>query len=236
MSRSALICEAARNNAEWCDAFCRTHGIAGRFSAGFWSSPRRTPPLYPDAVTLVPGADVDRMIAAIDVGQGCSIKDSFADLDLAPYGFRPLFRAEWLRKPPDWTPAASPGTWIALSTEQQLREWESAWGESPDAARSFRTALLGEEAIAVLATYEAGRIVGGAIANRSAKVIGLSNLFDTSGDPESVWLGASAAANATLGQSPVVSYDSGASIEAAHRVGFETIGELSVWLATSSPP
>jgi len=38
--------------AEWCDALCRTHGIAGQFGMDFWSSSRRTPPYYPDAVTL----------------------------------------------------------------------------------------------------------------------------------------------------------------------------------------
>jgi hypothetical protein len=29
-----LVRTAARNNAEWCDAFCRTHGVRGRFRPG----------------------------------------------------------------------------------------------------------------------------------------------------------------------------------------------------------
>jgi len=33
---------------------------------------------------------------------------------------------------------------------------------------------------------------------------------------------------------PVVGYDSGASLDAAHQAGFQTIGELVVWL--KAPP
>src|SRR5215211_4839028 len=96
MSEPALVRTAARNNAEWCDAICRTYGIAGRFGADSWSSPTRTPQYYPDAVTLLPGVAVSQLLSGIDAGEGCSVKDSFAHLD--PAGFRPLFHAEWLHR------------------------------------------------------------------------------------------------------------------------------------------
>jgi hypothetical protein len=35
VSQRLLIRVAALNNAEWCDAFCRTHGIVGHFRAGY---------------------------------------------------------------------------------------------------------------------------------------------------------------------------------------------------------
>ena len=99
---------AARNNAEWCDAFCRTHGVAGRFGAMCWTSPERTPPFYPDAVSLSPGVDPAEVLAQIDAGDGCSVKDAFAGLDLAADGFRTPFRAEWpLNEPGEACPAAS---------------------------------------------------------------------------------------------------------------------------------
>ena len=93
MPKRSLTHAAARNNAEWCHAFSRTHGVVGRFQGAFWSSPDRTPPLYPDAVTLRPAATVEEVLAGIDAGEGCSVKDSFACLDLGDVGFRPLFRA-----------------------------------------------------------------------------------------------------------------------------------------------
>jgi hypothetical protein len=42
---------AVRNNAEWCDLVCRTHGIRTAFTPDVWSAGSRTPEFYPDAVT-----------------------------------------------------------------------------------------------------------------------------------------------------------------------------------------
>src|SRR5688572_1803404 len=131
MAASPLVHTAARNNAEWCAVFCRTYGIAGRFRADAWSSPVRTPPLYPDAVTLLPEVAVEQLLSRIDTTEGGSVKDSFADLDLTSAGFRPLFHAEWLHRAPSDTDNVSGRGWSMLTTEQQLAEWESAWAESP---------------------------------------------------------------------------------------------------------
>src|SRR5215218_3871519 len=127
MSEPALVRTAARNNAEWCDAICRTYGIAGRFGADSWSSPTRTPQYYPDAVTLLPGVAVSQILSGIDAGEGSSVKDSFADLDLAVAGFRPLFDAEWLHRAAGGSRAVSGRRWSTVTTEQQLGEWESTW-------------------------------------------------------------------------------------------------------------
>jgi GrpB-like predicted nucleotidyltransferase (UPF0157 family) len=82
----ALVGAAAHENAEWCELPER--------GDGFWFSRVRTRPYYPDAVTLVPGVDVNGILAVIDTSPGASIKDSFDDLD--PPGFAQLFRAHWL--------------------------------------------------------------------------------------------------------------------------------------------
>ena len=234
MSEPPLVLRAARNNAEWCDVFCRTYGVPGRFRADSWSSPVRTPPHYPDAVTLLPEAALEQLLSRIDTSEGCSVKDSLADLDLTAAGFRPLFHAEWLHRASGNTRAASSGGWLTLTTEQQLGEWESAWAGSPEASGLFRPGLLLDEAIGVLARYDGGRIVAGAVANRSTTVIGLSNVFDTAGDLESAWLGGAGAAKALWGEMPVVGYDSGASLDAAQQAGFDSIGELVVWLKAAS--
>ncbi len=233
MSERPTVRVVARNNAEWCDTFCRTRGVVGRFGAGSWASPVRTPPFYPDAVTLLPGTTGDQVLDGIDTGEGCSVKDSFASLDLAVAGFQPLFRAEWLVRAPAEARVVSGRGWSALTDGEQLREWEAAWGESPEGSNFFRRALLEDETIAVLAGYDGDRIVAGGIANRSATVIGLSNIFDAAGDLESAWDAGAAAAAALWGEMPVVGYDSGASLDAARRVGFESIGELVVWLNTA---
>lgn len=213
---------AARNNAEWCDTVCRTHGAAGRFGPRAWTSALRTPPLYPDAVTLQPDARADEVLAAVDTSDGCSVKDSFARLDLEPEGFRELFRAEWVCReaPPQRT-----SDWSVVTTPSALGEWEGAWGDTPG---TFRSALLADAAVAVLARYDGDRAVAGAIARRSATVIGISNLFGD--DLEATWDGAVGAAAWRFGSLPVVGYDAGESLQAARSAGFETLGELVVWI------
>ena len=84
---------AVANNADWCGLVCRAHGIATRIETGFWVAAERSPELYLDAVTLSPGVEVGEVLEAVDDGPGCSVKDSFADLDLGPYGFEELFEA-----------------------------------------------------------------------------------------------------------------------------------------------
>jgi RimJ/RimL family protein N-acetyltransferase len=221
-----LVRVAARNNAEWCDVFCRTHGIAGRFDDDAWWSEERTPPLYPDAVTLAPGVDAASVLAGIDTGVGCSIKDSFGDLELGRDGFEVLFRAEWLRLD---AARGHGSTWTSIQSADELARWETAWAEAPD-ARFFRPALLADESVAFLARYDADRIVAGAVANRSAGAIGLSNVFDERDDLEAAYLDGASAAQARWGPLPVVGYDSGEALDAARRAGFVPIGELTLWV------
>jgi hypothetical protein len=229
MTERDVVGVAARNNAEWCDAFCRTHGIAGRFDEHAWWSAERTPRFYPDAVTLVPSVDAGSIVARIDARAGCSIKDSFDDVDLAADGFDLLFRAEWLRLEAARSPVAAAG-WSSIETADELGKWETAWGAAPEAQPFFHPALLADESIVILARYDLDQIVAGAVANLSATVIGLSNVFDESGDLESAYLSGAMAAQERWGPMPVVGYDSGTALEAAGQAGFLSIGDLAVWV------
>ena len=229
MAAASIVHVAARNNAEWCDGLCRTHGINGRFDADTWTSPQRTPPFYPDAVTLLAGVLPARLLAQIDDGAGCSVKDSFADLELVDEGFRVLLRGEWLLAECEDAPEL-PSRWWVVETREQLADWEIAWGASSWTSGVFRSSLLSNPAIAVLAQGNGKRIVAGAVVNRSATVIGVSNVFHRNGDVELVWRCAASAAQARWGPLPVVGYDSGAALDAAHRAGFGSVGELVVWV------
>lgn len=229
MGRTVSDREAALNNAEWCDAFCRTHGIAGRFDGAAWSSAERTPPFYPDAVTLASGCSAESLVARVDASPGCSIKDSFADLDLSPDGFEVLFTAEWLCLDQARDRSLAKG-WVAVADVDELERWEATWGGSPVPRPFFRGELLTDTQVKILARSDGRRLRAGAIATRSRSVIGLTNLFDVEGDIESVWSDGASAAQAVWGRMPVVGYDTGEALDAAHRAGFETIGSLAVWV------
>src|SRR4051794_19758091 len=119
---------AAVNNAEWCDVVCRTHGLETAFDHDAWTCRTRTPPYYPDAVTLVPEPSVPELLTRIDAFAGCSIKDSFASLDLATYGFRVLLDAEWIvRAPAVRRPTAPTLGWEVVRDGAAFAEWEGAW-------------------------------------------------------------------------------------------------------------
>jgi hypothetical protein len=216
--------DAARNNAEWCDAFCRTHGIHGRFDEGLWSSATRTPPLYPDAVTLRPGLTVETLLPRIDAGPGSSVKDSFADLDLAAMGFDVLFQAEWLCQAAG--PAETAG-WAKVADAAGLERWQRASGGTGDSF--FRPELLDHATVAMLARSEGDAVVAAAVANRSSGLIGLTNVFRADGDVEAAFAEAAAAARACFGSLPVVCFEHGELLEAAGRAGFAALGELVVW-------
>jgi hypothetical protein len=219
---------AARNNAEWCDAFCRSHSLEPRFDPEFWSSRERTPVFYPDAVTLRPGVDADGLLAAIDRSAGCSVKDSFDDLDLRGAGFEELFAAQWVCC--EVGLRASQNGWAQVGSAEALSDWEAAWGSEALRIGFWRRSLLDDSRVRVLARYDSdGTICGGAVANRSRDVIGISNLFATDGDLETAWRGAGASAQAMLGTLPLVSYGSGEALDVACAAGFRTTGRLRVW-------
>ena len=229
---------AARNNAEWCDAMCRTHGIPGRFDPDAWVDPRRTPPYYPDAVTLDPAAVATSILERIDTtSPGCSIKDSFATLDLRPFGFRIVSEAEWIYREGRSSPGASPSAmrWMALETADQLVAWESAWDADGANAHLFRPSLLRDPLVAVLGGYVDGSIVAGAIANRTGDVVGLSNVFTRDDDLEGAWIGSLSYVDTALPGLAIVGYETGDALAMARRQGFLSLGALRIWLSGERP-
>lgn len=222
---------AATNNAEWCDLVCRSHGARTRFEDDAWTSETRTPAYYPDAVTLVPDPSVPDLMARIDVSAGCSIKDSFASLDLVPEGFRVLFDAQWMvRESTARQPTVASERWERVRTPAALATWEHAWrgGEGPEGI--FRVELLDHGSVAVLASIADERVVAGAILYRSSTVVGISNFF---ADPllgSDGWSGCLAFADSLFPASTFVGYESGDALVAARRHGFETTGPLRVWV------
>ncbi len=125
--KQLLVQTAARNNAEWCAAMSRSHGLASEFSAQAWAAPARTPLYYPDAVTLVPGVDPAALAARIDItAPGASVKDSFADLDLTEVGFQVLFEAQWIHRPASGPAIASDLAWDVAGDPDTLCAWASA--------------------------------------------------------------------------------------------------------------
>jgi len=235
--RERSVLAAARNSAEWCDSLCGTHGIRGRFDSDAWITPRRTPRLYPDAITLDPAADAGSILERIDLtSPGASIKDSFATLDLSPLGFRVVREAEWIQREPSPAGMTEPRdrTWTAIETADDLVVWEAAWHVDGAPEGLFRPALQRDPSVTILGGHLDASIVAGAIANRTGRgVIGLSNVFSSVGDLEGAWRGILGYLDATLPGAAVVGYAAGVDLDVAHLLGFRSVGPLRIWVRGS---
>nr|WP_237501051.1 hypothetical protein [Streptomyces sp. SID8381] len=210
----------------------RSHGVRGEFGRQAWTAPARTPPYYPDAVTLAPGADAAELLDRIDTETpGASVKDSFADLDLTRAGFRVLFDAQWIHRPASAPVTVPEPVWDVVRTPPALRAWQLARAGAADDAALFRPELLDDPATFVLAGRSAeGRVVAGAVASRSERVAGISNVFASAGGAAAAWPGVLHTVERLFPGLPVVGYEHGEDLDAALRHGFEPIGPLRIWL------
>ena len=221
---------AAENNARWCDLVCRSHGIPTAFEDSCWVALRRTPERYPDAVTLRPGATVAEVLESVEDGPGCSVKDSFADLDLAPHGFEVLFEAQWIVRGPALPTVKAAELWLVVETAEELAEWAPAAG----AGEALRPEILADESVRVLVSRGANGIEAGAIVNLAGSVAGLSNVFRKRLAPDKTWLSLPTAVAGLFPWAPIVGYESGEHRLAALGAGFSEIGPLRVWTRTAA--
>jgi hypothetical protein len=234
-SLSSWVAAAARNNAEWCDAVCRAHGLEPTFGEQLWRCPVRPPRFYPDAVTLSPEVTAATVVGAISPGG--SVKDSFGCLELGAHGFELLFDAQWLllRSGAVPTDAPSPSGWERLSEPESLRRWELAWSGGDAASGLFRPELLADPRVLFLGVKQGGTWVSGAVLNRSdgePGVVGLTNVFGPGVHLARFW---SELVHALPGfgvTGALVGYERGPALHAALEAGFETIGPLRVWVSS----
>lgn len=244
------VAQAVRNNAVWCDAMCRAHGRPGEFRPAIWTNRHPVPPFYSNAVTLTRDGHANQLAAIRELLEAgipgsWSVKDSFStpNLDLAPLGFEVLFEATWIYRSAARRPAASiPGVrWARLTEVAELATWELAWrGDSANTVddgqpRIFLPPLLQDETIAVVAAYEDGRIVAGAIGNitddvTADAVVGVSNIFLLAHSGLGYRAGCIAAVMEAFPGRPLVGYEWADDLAAMQELGFEALGPLRVWV------
>jgi hypothetical protein len=226
---------AARNNALWCDVVARSHGISTTTDADVWAASTRTPPYYPDAVTLSPTVGEYDVLARVDDSDGCSVKDSWARLDLSLEDFARIVVGEWVWLDPSAPVRRTGGpAWGRVTTPAGMAAWVRAWASDPDAEDVLRATLLDEPGVHVLAARPAddpdAPVVAGAVVHVTGEVAGVGNVFTRAGHHDAAWVAAAVAAREVVGGIPLVGWEAGASLDAAVAAGCERLGPLSVWL------
>jgi hypothetical protein len=237
MADEPMLCTL--NNVAWCDAVCRSHGLAPRLDQDMWIQPRRGPSYYSNGITVSRAASktqyetIEDLKAALP--DGFSVKDSFACLDLGTRGFQTLFEAQWVWLDPSSHGAllANDPKWFKVESERDLIRWEAAWaaGGSPTSTRVFLPALLQDPRIAFFGVEHDGEIVAGCAANRSqGDVVGFSNFFALTEERDRFRSAAVAKVAEFASGWSVVGYDRGEELDGLRALGFRSVGALRVWL------
>ena len=238
MSRQASRC--VFNNLGWYEAVLRTHGVSGAITKGVWTCRQRVPAYHSNAITVdSSGAAVQTQVLRdleTVLERPFSVKDSFAVLELAPLGLRPLFDAEWIWRDPSAGPPDDDRhdvEWRRVMGDEELGRWEAAWRSngSPADTRVFLPDLLTSGEVVLLAAHQGDRIVAGCAANRTPGVVGFSNFFTDDADRELLMASAVGEAMRFAPGLPVVGYESGEDLARARRLGFQAVGPLRVWFA-----
>lgn len=237
---------AADNNAQWCHAVCRAHGCDCEFRPEAWLNRGTPPPYYSNLVTLGGPSlarehlHLIRECLEAHPASGFGFKDSFCGINLneLPEDRRAalLFEASWIRLDSSrWRSRSQSLDWRPVDSTHELRAFEAAWrGEDANedadpGATQFPSALLSDPEIAFLAGWSGvGRIEGVAIANRTADVVGLSNVFGSRVALPELWAGATEAAMSRFPALPLVGYERGDDLVCALNAGFECVGDLRV--------
>jgi hypothetical protein len=171
---------------------------------------------------LARGADADAVLSRIAGGTGGSVKDSFAELDLRPRGFRVLFEARWIRRSSTLAVPPPALAWHEVRRAADLEQW--AQGHD---VQVFVPALLDVEDLRFFHAPAAG---AGFALNRAAGVVGISNTLAGRAGLTDLWSDMVSIATTTYRGLDLVGYETGADLDAAEAAGFERTGQLRVWM------
>jgi len=217
--------EGVLNNIAWCQIVCSAHGAVGISTENMWGLHSKAPMFYPEVITSNKCATIGEVKSFIENGKVSSIKDSYANLDLALLGFDVLFDAEWLVHEPvlDFDPILT--NWKVVKTEKNLKKWTDASG----LGNVIKSELLKQHNVKIfICETEDG--VSGFIANLSAGVVGISNVFSVDYEEEKLWKDIPKVISKEFPKLSMVGYEHGSSLIVAKSSGWKAIGPLRIWI------
>ncbi|WP_408010262.1 hypothetical protein ACJROX_08205 [Pseudalkalibacillus sp. A8] len=216
---------AVLNNIAWCEIICKTHQIEYSSSRHVWGILSKAPPFYPDIITSSKAATTKEVVDFMGDKNILSIKDSFADLKLQPYGFKQLFQAEWIYHPPISMPKLLDSPWRVIATEDELKKWTSVHGSE----QVIKKNLLGRNDVKIF-IHEHKDGISGFIANLGADVVGISNVFSNGYIEKDLWSDIVHVVSTVFPDLSMVGYEHDDDLKSALSCGWVSLGPLYVWV------
>jgi hypothetical protein len=231
--------KAIRNNNGLYEAIFSGHNIKSHRTDSIWYSLEETPPLYSNLITISKDWKPDAIFRAIDLNyeegkwDKWSLKDSFGVLDLSRHGFTRLFDAQWMYLEAANFIQIEGGQKLRyeiLNREDALPAWRSAWDSDERLGEEiFDTKLLADQRVHFVAGYKEEQIVSGCFLNKTDDVLGVSNFFSP-GEGIGYWSDMISFICGSIECLDIVGYERNDLVEKLQSLGFESIGNLTVWL------
>lgn len=239
MADPVVLCADAA--AGWHASWLQALGLRSRRETDVWRALDRPPHIYFAGITLQPE------VAAEDLaGVPGSICDAWRRLDLEPHGFR-IWRTEpWFYRRPepiDVTPPADLEL-VEVTTEAEVYEFEAVsvrgFGSENDSippGTYHPPAVLADNRMKMFLGRAGGRAVAAAMGYRMDDVVGVFGVTTVSSARGRGYATAlTSAAMLTDTRLPAILAPSPEAASLYRRLGFEAIGELSIWSTATPAP
>lgn len=217
---------AVLNNIIWCGIVSKTHGVGHHSKGHAWGLLSEAPPFYPDIITKSKYVTTQEVVDFIGDKHISSIKDSFSNLAMEPFGFKVLFDAEWIYHPPVSDSESVETVWRVITNEEDLSRWNFAHGSEG----IIRPKLLIRDDVKVFINENQDKI-SGFIANLGANAVGISNVFSTMETTnENLWADIAKVVSTEFPNIHMVGYEQDGDLTSALTYGWESLGSLRIWI------
>ena len=228
-----------RNNNDLYGAVFSNLHVSFQETEEIWYSLEKAPPYYSNVVTRSRTWKPDEVFRKLDSTAiqnqwaGWSIKDSFSTLDLTLHGFNQLFQAQWMYLDVEHFNPITPHVNVEykiLAKEEEISAWRLAWDPNIDLGkRIFSPGLVKNPKIHFIASYQGDQLVSGCLVNQTDDVLGISNFFSP-GNDISYWSDTICHILSSIGRMDIVGYERRELVKNLRNLGFQSIGDLIVWV------
>jgi ribosomal protein S18 acetylase RimI-like enzyme len=221
--------------AGWHEACLTALGLRSEADVKAWRALDAPPQMYFTGITLRPDAPADAVAAVPG-----SVCDSWQVLDLAPFGFRVWRRDPWFHRAPGAAPVEmTPELEIVrVRTAPEVEEFEAVSvrgfaneDATIEPATIHPPAILAEPRMVLWVGRVDGRPVGAAMSYVTGEAVGIFGVT-TVASARRRGYGAALTCAAMLAETglPSVLASSRAGESLYQRLGFDRVGELSIWI------
>lgn len=231
----ALCAEAA---ASWHASWLTALGLRSERRDGTWRALDRPPHIYFAGITLRPDLPAEALARVPG-----SICDAWQTLELEPNGFR-VWRSEpWFYRPPGPIPREAPPELevVVVSSEEEVAEFEAVsvrgFGSEDDSIEPgtyHPPTVLADDGMHMFIGRVDGRPVAAAMGYRGDSVVGVFGVTTVaSARRRGYGTAVTRAAMLTEAGLPAVLAPSKEGEGVYRRLGFDRVGELSIWTKAS---